>query len=157
MRLIEAPDFGSFPGYEAWELQTAKLLLEQLLRSKKQGEQVMVLSRTNQQLDQLKLEFPTHESSGLRFLSIHSAKGTEADCVLLLGCISGRNGFPSEIGSQKVLDIVKKNRESENDKMEEERRLFYVALTRCRNQFFLFTSSKMRSQFVSEIQAYLLA
>ena len=155
MRLVEALDFGSFPGYEAWELQTAKLLLEELLRSKKPGEQVMVLSRTNQQLDRLKLEFPTHESCGLRFLSIHSAKGTEADCVLLLGCISGKNGFPSEVGSQKVLDIVKKNRESENDKLEEERRLFYVALTRCRNQFFLFTSRKMRSQFVSEIQAYL--
>src|SRR3989442_15998105 len=121
-------------------------MLEPLLNSKKSDEEVMVLSRTNHPLDRLKLEFPKHESSGLRFLTIHSAKGTEADCVLLLGCVSGRNGFPSEVGSQKALDIVEKNRESESDKLEEERRLFYVALTRCKNQFFLFTSRNTRSK-----------
>src|SRR3989442_15947004 len=126
-------------------------MLEPLLKSKKSDEEVMVLSRTNQPLDRLKLEFPKHESSGLRFLTIHSAKGTEADYVFLLACTSGRNGFPSEIGSQNVFDIVKKNKESESDKLEEERRLFYVALTRCKNQFYLFTSGKARSQFVSEI------
>ena len=154
IRLVEMQDFAPFQSYEGWELQTAKLLLEQLLGIKKIGEEIMVLSRTNQPLEQLKLEFPNHESSGLRFLTIHSAKGTEADCVILLGCISGKNGFPSGVSSQKALDIVKKNRESESDKLEEERRLFYVALTRCKNQFFLFTSRKTRSQFVSEIQAY---
>ncbi len=65
--------------------------------------------------------------------------------------------FLSEVVDQTVLDIVKKDRESESDKLEEERRLFCVALTRCKNQFFLFTSRKIRSQFVSEIQAHLAA
>jgi DNA helicase-4 len=155
MRLVEMSESGAPPSYEDWELQTAKSMLEQLLKSKKSDEEVMVLSRTNQPLDRLKLEFPKHESSGLRFLTIHSAKGTEADYVLLLACTSGRNGFPSEIGSQNVFDVVKKNRESENDKLEEERRLFYVALTRCKNQFYLFTSREAKSQFVTEIQPYL--
>jgi DNA helicase-4 len=157
MRLIEMPDLEPSPRYEEWELQTAKLLLEQLLGSKKSDEHVMVLSRTNQPLDRLKLEFPTHESSGLRFQTIHSAKGTEADYVLLLGCVSGRNGFPSEIGGQEALDIVKKNQAIEDDKLEEERRLFYVALTRCKNQFYLFTSREAKSQFVSEIRPYLFS
>jgi len=155
MRLVEMSEPGVAPSYEDWELQTAKSMLEQLLKSKKSDEEVIVLSRTNQPLDRLKLEFPKHESSGLRFLTIHSAKGTEADYVLLLACTSGRNGFPSEIGSQNVLDVVKKDRESENDKLEEERRLFYVALTRCKNQFYLFTSREAKSQFVKEIQPYL--
>jgi DNA helicase-4 len=155
MRLIEMSESGARPSYEDWELQTAKSMLEQLLKSKKSDEEVMVLSRTNQPLDRLKLEFPKHESSGLRFLTIHSAKGTEADYVLLLACTSGRNGFPSEIGSQNVFDVVKKDRGSEDDKLEEERRLFYVALTRCKNQFYLFTSGKAKSQFVSEIQPFL--
>jgi len=157
MRLIEMDGSRSFLNYEEWELQTAKLLLEQLFRTKKPSEQIMVLSRTNQPLDRLKLEFLKHESSGLRFLTIHSAKGTEADYVLLLACTSGRNGFPSEIGNQDVFDIVKKNQESENDKLEEERRLFYVALTRCKNQFYLFTSRSAKSRFVSEIQPYLFS
>jgi DNA helicase-4 len=155
MRLVEMSESTALPSYEDWELQTAKSLLEQLLKSKKPDEEVIVMSRTNQPLDRLKLEFPKHESSGLRFLTIHSAKGTEADYVLLLACKSGRNGFPSEIGSQNVFDIVKKNQESENDKLEEERRLFYVALTRCKNQFYLFTSREAKSQFVTEIQPYL--
>jgi DNA helicase-4 len=155
LRLVEMSGSGALPSYEDWEFQTAKSLLEQLLKSKKPDEEVMVLSRTNQPLDRLKLEFPNHESSRLRFLTIHSAKGTEADHVLLLACISGRNGFPSEIGNQDVFDIVKKNQERENDKLEEERRLFYVALTRCKNQFYLFTSGKAKSRFVSEIQPYL--
>ena len=155
MRLVEMTESGALPSFEDWEFQTAKSMLEQLLKSKKSDEEVMVLSRTNHPLDRLKLEFPKHESSGLRFLTIHSAKGTEADYVLLLACTSGRNGFPSEIGSQNVFDVVKKDRESENDKVEEERRLFYVALTRCKNQFYLFTSREAKSQFVTEIQPYL--
>jgi DNA helicase IV len=117
----------------------------------------MVLARNNQSLNQLELDFPKNESLGLSFLTIHGAKGTEADYVLLLGCVSGRNGFPSEVIDQEVLEIVKKDRRSENDKLEEERRLFHVALTRCKNQFFLFTSKERRSQFVSEIEPYLLA
>src|SRR5256712_2569290 len=157
MRLVEMSEPGVAPSYEDWELQTAKSMLEQLLKSKKPDEEVIVLSRTNQPLERLKLEFPRHESSGLRFLTIHSAKGTEADYVLLLACTSGRSGFPSEISSQNVFDIVRKNKESENDKLEEERRLFYVALTRCKNQFYLFTSKTAKSRFVSEIQSYLFS
>jgi DNA helicase-4 len=88
-------------------------------------------------------------------LSVHRAKGTEADYVLLLGCTSGRNGFPSEIIDHRVLDIVKKHRGDSTDKLEEERRLFYVGLTRCRKQLFLLSSRRARSHFVSELMPYL--
>jgi DNA helicase IV len=156
IRLFEMKNLGTFQNYEEWERHAAKVLLEELLADKKQGETIMVLARNNQSLDRLKWEFPNNESLGLSFLTIHGAKGTEADYVLLLGCVSGRNGFPSEVIDQEVLEIVNKDRPSESDKLEEERRLFYVALTRCKNQFFLFTSKEKRSQFVSEIESYLL-
>lgn len=141
--------------YELWELERATELLKQLVDNKKPGEQIMVLARFNYPLQRLEEEFPHHETLGLKFLSIHRAKGTEADYVLLLGCTSGMYGFPSELIDQRVLDIVKKDPGDETDKLEEERRLFYVALTRCKNQLFLFTSRKSRSQFVSELKPYL--
>ena len=156
IRLIEMPS-NDTQSYEDWEFQRATELLKELVDHKNPSEEIMVLARYNQPLRRLQLEFPHRETLGLGFLSIHKAKGTEADHVLLLGCISGRDGFPSEVMDQKVLDIVKKGQGDETDKLEEERRLFYVALTRCKNQLFLFTSRSARSQFVSEIEPYLAA
>jgi len=154
IRLIEMPADG-MESYEDWEFRETIELLKQLIESRKTGEEIMVLARFNYPLRRLEQEFPRHEALRLRFLSIHKAKGAEADYVLLLGCTSGRNGFPSEITDQKILDVVKKRGEDETDKLEEERRLFYVALTRCRRQLFLFSSRRARSQFVSELSAYL--
>ncbi len=152
--LIEMPN-NDIRDYEEWEIQRAQELLKELIANKKPEEEIMVLSRFNKPLERLKLEFPKHETLGLSFLTIHRAKGTEADYVLLLGCVSGWNGFPSEMMDENVLEIVRNNHENEADKLEEERRLFYVALTRCKNQLFLFTSRKAMSQFVSELEPYL--
>jgi len=139
--------------YQGWEFQKSLELLRQLDNTRAKGEKIMVLSRTNYRIDKLKLEFPRHESRGMEFLSIHKAKGKEADYVLLLGCIKGTDGFPSEIEDQDVLDIVQNNRD-ENYKLEEERRLFYVAITRCKKELFLFTAEKLKSQFVLEIEPF---
>jgi DNA helicase-4 len=150
--MIEMPnDVDS--NYDKWEIQKASELLRQLVKTMAKGEKIMVLARTNYRIDKLKLEFPGHESIGMEFLTIHRAKGKEADYVLLLGCVTGRNGFPSEIEDQDVLDIVQKYRD-ENYKLEEERRLFYVAITRCKKELFLFTSEKSKSQFVQEIEPF---
>ena len=116
----------------------------------------MVLSRYNFPLDRLKLEFPDHDRLGIRFLSIHRAKGTEADYVLLLGCVKGNDGFPSEAIDNKLLEIARRG-QKETDRLEEERRLFYVALTRSRKQLVLFSSMERRSRFISEIEQYLVA
>lgn len=154
IRLVEKPrNDGKL--YDDWQHEKAKQLLTDLIHQKRPSEEIMVLSRFNRPLRRLELEFPQNETLGLRFLSIHRAKGMEADYVLLLSCISGRNGFPSEMLDRRVLDIVQNTREDESGKLEEERRLFYVALTRCKNQLYLFTSSTQRSQFISEAQPYL--
>ena len=154
IRLIEMASNDS-RDYEVWELEKATELLKELLDNKKTEEQIMVLARFNYPLGRLKVAFPHQDTLGLKFLTIHKAKGTEADYVLLLSCINGRYGFPSELMDQRVLDIVRKDPMDETDKLEEERRLFYVALTRCKSQLFLFTSGKSKSQFVSELEPYL--
>jgi DNA helicase-4 len=157
IRLVEKPTYGSNHSYEEWEFWQAKALVEELVAKKKATENIMVLARFNRSLSQLKLEFPNYEDERVEFRSIHKAKGTEADYVLLLGCVKGRNGFPSDIASQRLLEIVEKSREQQVDALEEERRLFYVALTRCRKQLFLFTSKDEKSRFISEIEPYLTA
>src|SRR5207245_6808277 len=73
--------------YDDWQHEEAKRLVTDLIREKRPGEEIMVLSRFNRPLKRLELEFPQNETVGLRFLSIHRAKGMEAEYVLLLSCI----------------------------------------------------------------------
>ena len=155
IRLVECPGGGSDESYDDWEFQKAKALIEELLTTKTAMESIAVLARFNRPLVRLSVAFPKHEEERLEFLSIHKAKGTEADYVLLLGCVRGRNGFPSEMIGQRLLDVVERNEKRPADSLEEERRLFYVALTRCKKQLYIFTSRNERSRFVSEIQPYL--
>ncbi|MCL4517936.1 MAG: AAA domain-containing protein, partial [Thaumarchaeota archaeon] len=147
----EMPADLSPAGYEKWEFEKARDLVKLLLRNRARGEKILVLSRYNPQLGALCLEFPNYESLDLDFLTIHRAKGKEADYVLLLGCVKGSFGFPSEIREEKLLDIAKNMIGGTDEKLEEERRLFYVALTRCKKQLYLFTSRRKRSRFVTEI------
>ena len=85
------------------------------------------------------------------FESLHGAKGLQADRVILLGCVERVRGFPSEFTDHEALDIIRSHRD---DKTEEERRLFYVGLTRCKKEIFLFTSKRMKSRFITEIENY---
>lgn len=146
---------GSDDMYDDWEFQKAKELIDELLATRAPTESIAVLARFNRPLNRLSAAFPNHEEERLEFLSIHKAKGTEADYVLLLGCVKGRNGFPSEMVGQHLLDIVEREGKRPAGPLEEERRLFYVALTRCRKQLYIFTSRDEKSRFMSEIQPYL--
>lgn len=144
-----------FPAYEQWELEEAKELLDLLIRTRKPQERILVLARTNYTLKLLKVEYPNSDEIGLRFMTIHRAKGLEADYVVLLNCIKGPFGFPSNVFDNQLLEIVRKKKEMMGEKIEEERRLFYVALTRSRNKLFIFTSKNRKSQFIHEIENYL--
>jgi len=86
-----------------------------------------------------------------QFMTIHKAKGLEADIVIVLNCNSGKLGFPSELSDDSVLNLLL----SDADQFEngEERRLFYVAMTRARELVYFVTDSSFKSKFISEIEA----
>lgn len=85
----------------------------------------------------------------LQFSTIHAAKGREADHVVLLHAETGRWGFPSEIADDPVLDLVLP--EPEEFAHAEERRLFYVALTRARHSVCILAPGDSSSPFVREL------
>lgn len=84
----------------------------------------------------------------LPFLSVHSAKGLEADHVILVNCNQGAYGFPSLIEDDPILDFVLSK--SESYPFAEERRLFYVAMTRAKKKMYVLYDKKKPSPFISE-------
>lgn len=89
------------------------------------------------------------EGRKIRFMSVHSAKGLEADNVILINCEEGQNGFPSLIEDDPILGYVL----SEEDQFEyaEERRLFYVAITRAKRHTYVLYHGDKPSPFVREL------
>ncbi|WP_209428009.1 UvrD-helicase domain-containing protein [Pararhodobacter sp. SW119] len=85
----------------------------------------------------------------LTYRTIHSAKGLEADYVMILNMVEGDFGFPSQIADDPVLLLAMP--EAEDYPMAEERRVFYVALTRARRQVRIYTKASSPSRFLVEL------
>ena len=85
---------------------------------------------------------------GCRFVlsTIHSAKGLEYDRVILLDVLDGILPAKPELACRTP---------GETQQYEEDRRLFYVAMTRARQQLVLFDCVAERSAFVEEVLAAL--
>ena len=90
-----------------------------------------------------------HAGLDLSYRTVHAAKGLEADYVVVLGICSGRYGFPTEITDDPLLDLVLAAPEEHPNA--EERRLFYVALTRAKRRTYLLEEGGPRSAFVEEL------
>ena len=90
-----------------------------------------------------------HPSLRLSFMTVHGSKGLQADYVVVLGLCTGRHGFPTEIADDPLLDLVLSAPEKHPNA--EERRLFYVALTRARRRVFVLADGGPPSPFVLEL------
>lgn len=88
-------------------------------------------------------------NSKLRYLTVHKSKGLESNEVILINLSNNLLGFPSKIKDTKELSFITRK---DTIKYEEERRLFYVALTRSKNSVYLFINKKNKSIFVKELK-----
>lgn len=86
------------------------------------------------------------------FLSAHSSKGLGYDQVIVLNGDDGTYGFPSQIKDDPIMQII--NVVDNSYLFAEERRLFYVALTRTKNKVYILTPVNNPSSFILEIIKY---
>ena len=83
--------------------------------------------------------------------TIHGAKGLEAKVVFIVGLTDGYGGFPDIWLEDRIFQVIKPA--NHDSLMEEERRLFYVAITRAKDQLYLITEKGNSSRFLKEIPA----
>ena len=94
------------------------------------------------------LTYLTSPDTPVSFLTVHRAKGLEADNVVLLNFENSTLGFPNKISDDPILELVLT--EGDSFPYAEERRLLYVALTRTRNRVFVLVKKERPSEFFRE-------
>lgn len=112
---------------------------------------VFIIGRYNfnkpQKLDLIINSYPNLK---INYFTAHSSKGLETDFVIIDSVNSEKYGFPTEIIDDPILDLVLTK--PDNFPNAEERRLFYVALTRARKKIFLLTEPNKKSNFIVELE-----
>ena len=143
------------------ELREMEFVVNEILASKIEKEEIFVLSRTNSQLVELSRllkqkglnhimkndEIRSPQSAGkgeITLATIHSIKGLEAKLVFIIGC--NELNFPCKASDHPVIEMIKLE---EYDKEEEEKRLFYVAISRAKSKLFLTYSGKKPTYFIN--------
>lgn len=133
------------------------------IHQKNKEHNILILSRFNKQLKQCyndpelkdeigtKIQYIGYEDIDIDGMTIHKSKGLTADQVIVIGL---NNKFPSDKDNYFWLEYLFKSfPEQANISYPEERRLFYVALTRTKNYVYLLVNknSKLRSPFLNEL------
>lgn len=85
----------------------------------------------------------------VEFWTFHRSKGLETDYTILIGLNSGPLGFPNSKTEEAPLEALLP--ELDGYLFSEERRLFYVGLTRARYKSYLIASPLSPSEFVKEL------
>ena len=128
---------------------------------------ILILGRNNRDLESLSqqlahsrkqrekkngksLRIPEFPDFTIRFSTIHASKGLEEDYVILVNMQDDFTGFPNKMEDDPILDCLHDSQES--FPFVEERRLFYVALTRARRITYLLVPKDNPSCFFKEIQ-----
>jgi len=105
-------------------------------------EDVMILGRNNYDIN-------VYSINNCRYLTVHKSKGLEANEVILINLENKLDGFPNKKKENKFKKKLINNKEKY--KYAEERRLFYVALTRTKNSIYLILRKDNKSIFVKEL------
>lgn len=132
------------------------------INSKDKNANVLLLGRNNRDIEAIESNMFYRESRlsdkyisrdfpdlNIKYITAHASKGLEEDYVVIINADDGKLGFPNQIEDDCILNIVLSKREK--FLFAEERRLWYVAMTRTRLYTYILASVKYPSVFVEEI------
>lgn len=122
--------------------------IEALMNEGVSGEDILFLYRRNKMFSPYFFHF-RKEGIKVQYKTIHAAKGLKAKVVFIIGMTEGKGGFPDIWLEDRIFQVIKTA--DHNLLMEEERRLFYVAITRAKDKLYLITERGNESSFLHEI------
>lgn len=148
-----------FVNYSNGPAAALKLALDRIIQENGVHASILLLGRTRYDLDILQdselfsigkkaVTYIDSPDTPVQFLTVHSAKGLEADSVILLNFNNALMGFPNKISDDVLLQLVLSSADSYP--YAEERRLLYVALTRTRTRTYILTNDVVPSEFFKE-------
>ena len=143
----------------------ARKMLAQIISTIPEGSSVLLLGRYNHDVLLLNsygfswtpdisdrsstiVRYSRRPDLSMRFMTIHGSKGFQANYVFSLNNKSGTYGFPSRREEPPVISMLLGG---EDTQLDEERRLFYVAMTRANRALYLLTYEGQESEFYREL------
>lgn len=136
--------------------------LEHIINNKTESNKILLLTRFNFDANNLqnsglfeidnndKVKSLKYPNLDITIMTAHSSKGLGYDNVIIINGKNATYGFPAKINNDPVLSfVVKSDRAIE---YAEERRLFYVALTRTKNRVYCIAPMQNPSPFLLELQ-----
>ncbi|MBK9736186.1 MAG: UvrD-helicase domain-containing protein [Saprospiraceae bacterium] len=122
--------------------------VKELLAQGMPNDQILFLYRRSKMFEPYRERFKK-EKIHINAKTIHAAKGLESKVVFIIGLTQGNGGFPDVWLDDRIYQTI---RPVKYDLLlEEERRLFYVALTRAADILYLITEKGNESMFIDEI------
>lgn len=145
-----------------------EFIIENIINSNMSGKEIFVLARTNRQLMELSQLMKAREISHLMrsddqinggrlkiegkqklgnitLATVHAIKGLEAKKVFVIG--ANEQNFPCKASDHPAIEMVKTD---SYNKEEEERRLFYVAISRAKEILYVTYSGKKPTYFIND-------
>ena len=104
----------------------------------------------NKEKENVKVVFNYKNNLDISFMTAHKSKGLQADYVFIINNNNSGMGFPSKMQNPIIIEYLLEN--SDHYPYSEERRLFYVALTRAKKKVILLTLKNRESVFVTELK-----
>lgn len=114
------------------------------IENETRNKETLILSRNNKDINQI-----PYLTKNMHYLTIHKSKGLETDNTVIINLENNYDSLPSKIKDSEYLKYIKPK--IDNFKYSEERRLFYVALTRCKNINYLLVKKDNPSVFIEEL------
>lgn len=152
-----------FPLFGPNEIEVRRRIADVLMEIPK-GKKVLFLGRYNHDVRLLRkdgfswtpsigdnssiVRFSGRPDLDLRFMTIHSSKGLQTDVVFSLNNRTGRYGFPSRRDEPLLISMLLG---SDSGQYNEERRLFYVAMTRAKDAAYIVSFTNHQSEFFKEL------